>query len=569
MTAQSSSSSSPPQPVLEGRGISVHYGGVTALSDIDIAVNPGEILAIIGPNGAGKTTLFGVLSGLIHPQRGKVLLNGEDVTSRTPQYRARRGLARTFQRVQIFPELTIRDHLILALHSRRGPHSYTTDLVRLAKCHNPKDRELIDRVLYSLGLTSIADALGASLPLGTARLVEVGRALACKPSVVLLDEPSSGLATADRAKLASTLAQLRVAQQVAFVLVEHDLELVLGLADRIDVLDFGERIASGTPEQIRSNPDVQQAYLGTVVQPNHNLVGSTLLPGLEEQGAATTRQTLLPASYADRSTAADYSTGQPLAARTRSGIAPHSGKEGASDQTMPMLSLEGICVDRAGSRVLSQVSFDVPARSVLAVLGANGSGKSTLGAAIAGTIDTVGGSVRISETDVTHWGAHRRVRLGLAYIPAASGTFAGLSVAENLRLSFLGIGPKAERHHALEQAFELFPPLAERHRVPAGFLSGGERQMLAVARVLVNPPRLLVADEITLGLAPKLVDLMFEALAKARAAGVTIILAEQFVERALELADQAIILQRGKVAWRGPASEGATQALGLYLGTPS
>ena len=251
-------------PLLEARGVTMRFGGLAALDDVSVQVPPGTILGVVGPNGAGKTTLFGVLSGLLQPTEGDVLMDGNVVTSRTPQYRARRGLLRTFQRVQLFAELSVREHFQLTYRSLHGRPSYLRDLVGLdSRSGDEAERARVDHLLESLGLVDVRHQPAAALPLGTARLVEVGRALAAGPKVVLLDEPSSGLDSRETEQLASVLLRARADEGVALVLVEHDLQLVLGLSDRVDVLDFGRLIASGTPAEVRADPKVQAAYIGT------------------------------------------------------------------------------------------------------------------------------------------------------------------------------------------------------------------------------------------------------------------------------------------------------------------
>jgi branched-chain amino acid transport system ATP-binding protein len=203
---------------------------------------------------------------------------------------------------------------------------------------------------------------------------------------------------------------------------------------------------------------------------------------------------------------------------------------------------------------------------VLAVLGANGAGKSSLAAAIAGVVPVRAGRVLVDGRDVTRWPAYRVARLGVAYVPEGRGIFPHLSVRDNLRAMLRHALPAAERAGALARAMEVFPVLGERRDQPAGTLSGGEQQMLALARVLAAPPRLLVADEMSLGLAPRMVDVVFESLARARAEGVTVLLVEQYVERALAFADEALVVRHGEVVWRGPAADAHGEVVAGYLG---
>ncbi|HET6810744.1 MAG TPA: ABC transporter ATP-binding protein [Acidimicrobiales bacterium] len=245
--------------ILEARGVTVRFGGLTALKEVSLAVPPGSIVGLVGPNGAGKTTLFGVLSGILLPDSGSVLLRDRDVTGSTPQVRARAGLARTFQRTELFSDLTVREHLVLAHHARHTRPRLWRDLVGIGPRGTPAE---VEELLAVLGLEEVSDRPARSIPLGTGRLVEVGRALATDPVVILLDEPSSGLDVHETEQLAATLLTAREQRGVALVLVEHDLDLVLGMCDRVDVLDFGEMIASGPPEVIREDPTVRAAYIG-------------------------------------------------------------------------------------------------------------------------------------------------------------------------------------------------------------------------------------------------------------------------------------------------------------------
>ncbi len=231
-----------------------------------------------------------------------------------------------------------------------------------------------------------------------------------------------------------------------------------------------------------------------------------------------------------------------------------------------LLTVDGLEVAYGEARALFGVSLDLEQGKVLAVLGPNGAGKSSLAAAIAGVVRPSGGRVAFEGRDVTGRSAARMSRLGVAYIPEDRALFPHLSVIDNLRARIRYAVPRHDRRAALGRALETFPVLAERRAQQASTLSGGEQQMLSLARVLAAPPRLLIADEMSLGLAPRMVDLVFDALERARNDGVTILLVEQYVERALALADDALILRRGRVAWRGAAADAGHELVGEYLG---
>jgi len=257
-----STADGPAGPVLEARRIVVRFGGLVALSDVSLAVPRGGIVGLVGPNGAGKTTLFGVLSGILAPSSGTVLLQGVDVSRASARVRARSGLARTFQRTELFDDLTVRDHLVLAHRARHRPPRLWADVLGIQARDAAPERQRIDGLLGALGLMEVADRPARSLPLGTGRLVEVGRALATDPSVILLDEPSSGLDVHETEQLAAALVRARDERGVALVLVEHDLDLVLGMSDVVHVLDFGRMIAAGPPDVVRADPLVRAAYIG-------------------------------------------------------------------------------------------------------------------------------------------------------------------------------------------------------------------------------------------------------------------------------------------------------------------
>jgi branched-chain amino acid transport system ATP-binding protein len=238
----------------------------------------------------------------------------------------------------------------------------------------------------------------------------------------------------------------------------------------------------------------------------------------------------------------------------------------AEATTTPLLRVTDLEVAYGEARALFGVAFDVRAGSVTTVLGANGAGKSSLASAIAGVVRPSAGQIEFDGLDITGWTAHRVSKLGLAYVPESRNIFPHLSVRDNLWAQIRFTVPASGRRDALDHAFEMFPILGDRRRQQAGTLSGGEQQMLTLARVLAAPPKLLIADEMSLGLAPLMVDLVFESLGKARDEGVTVLLIEQFVERALGFADEAVILRHGLVGWRGHANEAGTELLAEYLG---
>ena len=241
-------------PLLDVDSISVSFGGLLALGGASIEVEPGRVTGLIGPNGAGKTTLFNVITGLQQPTSGHVRLDGKDVTRAKRHIRARMGIARTFQRLEPFGSLTARENVLVALEMRRRWATERYDAVEVA-----------DQLLEQVGILGVADRTVDSLPTGTARLVELARALGTAPRVLLLDEPSSGLDEDETDALGRLLLEL-AGSGLAILLVEHDMSFVMGTCAYINVLDFGRIIARGSPDEIQVDPDVQRAYLGVTAE---------------------------------------------------------------------------------------------------------------------------------------------------------------------------------------------------------------------------------------------------------------------------------------------------------------
>jgi ABC-type branched-subunit amino acid transport system ATPase component len=250
--------------LLSALNLSINFGGLRALSNVSISVPDRKIVGLIGPNGAGKTTLFETLTGYLRPTSGRVLLSGRDITYLPPYLRARLGLGRSFQHSELFSSLTVAEHLLLGYRMSQERDRGLRDLFRLTVWKGPtlSEREMIDHLLTMLGLQDVADHACSVLPTGITRLVEVGRVLAMRPKLIMLDEPAAGLDDHETEALDRALRQIMSDEEVSILVVEHDLEFVFGLSSHISVLDAGVVIASGTPDEIRNDQTVQQAYLG-------------------------------------------------------------------------------------------------------------------------------------------------------------------------------------------------------------------------------------------------------------------------------------------------------------------
>jgi branched-chain amino acid transport system ATP-binding protein len=263
-------------PRMQCRDVTVRFGGVVAVNSVSLAIPPASIVGLVGPNGAGKSTLFSVLSGLARPNAGQVEFDGKDVTGASAQHRARLGLARTFQHPELFSGLTVREHITLAHRVSTRRSRIWSDMVTARGFRRAEQKEVdrVDSLLEGLSLSRLAAQPVAALSLGTSRLVEIARALAVNPTVLLLDEPSSGLDAQETAQVVEVFRLAVERRGVSLLLVEHDMSVVLGLCDYVNVLDFGVVIASGTPDEIRTDPAVHAAYLGEEQAPGQPEVTS-------------------------------------------------------------------------------------------------------------------------------------------------------------------------------------------------------------------------------------------------------------------------------------------------------
>ena len=253
---------SEPTAFLEVKGVEKHYGAIRAVDGVSFALGPGEIVGVIGPNGSGKTTLFNAILGQIQPTRGKVTFRNEDITGMSPLELSRRGIGRTFQHVKLIAAMSVLDNVAIGAYLR-GATGVAQAALKLDRAEETRTKAEAARAIARVGLSEHTFDAAGSLPLGKQRIVEIARALACDPALLLLDEPAAGLRYLEKQELARLLRALK-AEGMTILLVEHDMDFVMGLTDRLVVMDFGEKLAEGPPAEIQRNPDVLEAYLGGV-----------------------------------------------------------------------------------------------------------------------------------------------------------------------------------------------------------------------------------------------------------------------------------------------------------------
>ena len=247
--------------VLHIEHLTMRFGGVVAVNDLSMDINKGEIVALIGPNGAGKTTAFNMVTGVYQPTEGKIFLHGQDITGHRPDEITKLGIARTFQNIRLFSSMTVFENVLTARHLRRTS-SFLTATFRLNAAEEKKMREESEALLKEVGLYELKDEKATSLPYGKQRLLEIARALSTQPKVLLLDEPAAGMNPQETEELGAFIRQIKDKFDLTVFLIEHHMNLVMDISDRINVIDFGRQISEGTPSEVQNDPAVIAAYLG-------------------------------------------------------------------------------------------------------------------------------------------------------------------------------------------------------------------------------------------------------------------------------------------------------------------
>ena len=478
--------------LLSAQGVRKSFGDFVAVNDVDLDVRHARLHALIGPNGAGKTTLFNLLSGMYKPEHGRLLLDDADVTGLRPDRLVARGVARSFQITNLFPALTLLENLRLGVQAH-DPARF--NLWRSAASLRRVNEETRSLVRF-LGLEGVEQAAVASLSYGGQRLLEIGLAVAARPRLLLLDEPLAGLAAQERERIVALVKKL--AAQMGVLLVEHDIDRVFEFAETITVMADGAVLIEGNAETVSGDRRVQEVYLGT---------------------------------------------GRRVVAAGRS--APPASAQ-------PLLTLQGVNTFYGKSHILHDVSLEVRAGEVTALLGRNGAGKSSTLKTIMGLVAPASGTITCEGVPITGHTPESIARAGIGLVPQGRRLFAGLTVAENLKLGGLARTGGSGVRWDDERIFAYFPRIRDKLGTRADALSGGEQQMVAIARALSGNVKLLMLDEPFEGLAPAVVEEVFKSLDQLRRE-IAIFIIEHDLDLVLALADRAYVLDRGRVSHEGPA----------------
>jgi branched-chain amino acid transport system ATP-binding protein len=484
--------------LLEVEGLTKRFGGLVAVKDVSFGIAPGEILGLIGPNGSGKSTVMKLIMGIERPNAGAVRLSGTDVAGWPTHRIARAGVGLVFQHSRPLHRQTVLENIKLALL----PDSLTR---LIAGAHiDARAREIAGRV----GLSKVMDRRPATLPFADLRRMELAKAIARNPKVVLVDEPFAGLTSTEVRDFSELIASFR-AEGHAVLLVDHNVKSVAALVDRVFAMYLGERVAVGTADEVMRDETVRRVYLGGAIE-------TAARPEREFQGRP------------------------------------------------PLLQVDDVSVFYGKAQALERVSLHVGEGEFVSIVGLNGAGKTTLFNAISGLVPHTG-TISFASASLRGRTAAQIARGGVVQCPESRELFGEMSVRENLDLGGQHL-PPAERDERLAWLLDLFPILRARATQAARTLSGGEQQMLAIARALMMKPRLLILDEPTLGLAPVILEQLSKALEVLRQThDITVLLGEQNVTFALPHADRVYVLEHARIVWEGDPGRFAQEAGTGYL----
>jgi branched-chain amino acid transport system ATP-binding protein len=474
--------------LLELEHVTKHFGAVTAVNRVSLSIAEGEVLGVMGPNGSGKTTLLNLIMGVHSLDEGLIHFGGQRISGLSTDGISRRGIGRTYQIPQPFLRMTVLENLMVGDLYGSGHRS-----IQAARANG---MAILDRV----GLKEKAETGAGKLGLLDLKRLELGRALSLRPRLLLLDEIAAGLVETEIALLKQLILELKTEGQ-AMLLIEHILSVIFDLSDRILVLNFGERVAEGTPEEIANNPHVHEIYLGT------KKAGENLDPGSAKMAVEVERPTLL--------------------------------------------ALRNVNAGYGNFQALFDLSLDIREGEIVGLIGVNGAGKTTLIRTINRQLPLMSGEIRYRGKSIVNTRPNDITELGIAQCIEGRKLFPELTVQENLEIGAYCRRARNRRQSTIEQVYDLFPILAERRGQIANTLSGGQQQMLAIGRALMALPKLIIFDELSLGLAPLVIDSLYKTIREINRQGITVLLVEQNVHRSLEVADRAYIIERGRIVLSG------------------
>ncbi|MDR5752903.1 MULTISPECIES: ATP-binding cassette domain-containing protein [unclassified Caballeronia] len=471
-------------PRLAVRGLTKRFGGLVAVKHIGFDIKSGEILGLIGPNGSGKSTVMKLIMGIERPNAGSVKIDGTEMAGWAPHRIARAGVGIVFQHSRPLHRQTVLEHIKLAL--------LPDSLIKLAADPhvNRRAREIAERV----ELGAVIHRLPATLPFADLRRMEMAKAIARDPKVVLVDEPFAGLTAAESESFSALIRGFREEGR-AVLLVDHNVKSLAALVDRVLAMYLGEYVAEGTADEVMQNETVRRVYLGGKIE--------------AKERAPT--------------------------------VAPNKRR---------VLDVQDLGVLYGKARALDRVSLHVREGEFVSVVGLNGAGKTTLFNAISGMLPYEG-TIRFGGQNLKDMSGAAIARAGVVQCPESRELFSDMTVRENLDLGGYHL-PDRVRTEQLAWLFGLFPILKSRQAQTARTLSGGEQQMLAIARALMMRPKLLILDEPTLGLAPVILDQLSRAMESLqKTTPITILLGEQNVTFALPHADRVYVLEHSRIIWEG------------------
>ncbi len=516
----------PASPLLDIDDVTVGFGGLKALDGLSLQIGQGEFVGVVGPNGAGKSTLVQTVTGFVRPSAGAIRFRGERIDGRAPETIAAGGIARTFQTSRVFPALTIEESVLVGTQRRLiggGSHprrfgGLLEPAAALLGLRSYRAAEEEARVRTEAVLKLFGDRLWTrrtqpahSLSYANRRRLDIARALVAEPELLLLDEPTAGMNPTESHELADLLLDLHERfPAMAIVMIEHKLDIVRRLAERAVVMAAGKVIVDDVPEVAFAHPEVATAYLGRA----HG-APATVTPGHIEHE-------------------------------------PAPSPEGSG----PAVELKNVDIFYGPVQALFGMSLHVARGEAVAVLGGNASGKSTTVRTVLRLVTPKTGSYTLfGETPPSTTAGI--IEAGVASIPEGRRMFAELTVRDNLLMGAYARRGEDKKALArdLDKVIAEFPWLSGRLDQLAGTLSGGEQQMVALGRAWLRKPRLLCIDEPSMGLSPRMVERVYEILARWKAKGLTILMVEQSANQALELVDRAYVLRNGVIVLEGSAAD--------------